>query len=66
MNATLLASAIVARIRNSMQDSALNQEIMVAGMIREAMDEDWRDAVSREPQVLPDPVWPPKSPEIHC
>lgn len=39
MNITLLSSEIVSKVRNSMQDSALNQEIMVAGMIREASDQ---------------------------
>lgn len=54
MNAAVLASEIVSKIRNSMQDSSLNQEIMVAGMIRRAMDEaegiwDKRNTLKNDP-----------------
>jgi hypothetical protein len=48
MNVNLLASEIVSKIRNSMRDSTLNQEIMVARMIREAFESE-RAATSPKP-----------------
>lgn len=50
MNIPLLAATIVKQIRDSMQDSALNQCLVVENLIREAMDAE-RVAMMREVQI---------------
>ncbi len=45
MNIPLLAAEIVSRVRNSMRDSAINQETVVANMIREAIRDDEAEAL---------------------
>jgi hypothetical protein len=45
MNTHALAADIVTRIRNSMQDSVLNQQLVVERLIREAIADDEAEAL---------------------
>jgi hypothetical protein len=74
MNTHALAAEIVTKIRNSMQDSTLNQVEVVERMIREAMKQQFSPPPRLDfpeqrwwGQPMPiqqPPTWPPLDPHI--